>query len=611
MKTKEDYKKIIYTLCPFTFFMRYSELVEVYKRLEKTGKRLEKTKIISELIAKTPADDLPKITLLLEGKVFPGWDDTKIGFASKLIVKAINLASGMDLKAVEERWKKTGDLGTTAAELLSKKKQHTLSRTDLSVTKVFENIKKLALLQGEGSTDRKIQLVAELLTSATPEEATYIARTVLEDLRIGAGEGSIRDAIVWAFCAKELGLEYDDKENDLKLPDNSREAYKEYTEAVQQAYNITNDLGEVARTVKENGIKALADVGFVPGKPISAMLFQKAKDIKEAFETVGKPAAFEYKYDGFRVQIHKHGGKIKLFTRRLEDVTEQFPDIIECVKKHVDAESYILDSEAVGIKPKTNQYLPFQDISQRIRRKYDIKKMTEEFPVEVNVFDILFYNGKSMISKPFNERRAIISKIIDPVPRKIVPSRIIITDKEDEANKFYNESLDRGNEGMMAKNLNAIYKPGSRVGFGVKLKPVMESLDLVIVGAEWGEGKRARMLTSYTLACRDGHNFLEIGRVSTGLKELEEEGTSFGEMTELLKPLIIEEKGKETKVKPKIVIEVHYEEIQESQTYSSGFALRFPRFIRLRDDRAKEDIDTLETVKELYLNQRGRNKPAA
>ncbi|MEM4267546.1 MAG: ATP-dependent DNA ligase [Candidatus Woesearchaeota archaeon] len=586
--------------------MQYSELAEVYSKLEKTTKRLEKTHIIAELIKKTSPETIQEILLLLEGKVFPSYDERKIGVASKLILKAISLASGLSLREVEERWKKTGDLGTAALEIFQKKRQHTLGKCELSVKKVFSNIKKLAELEGEGSVEQKIKLIAELLTSSKPEEARYIVRTILEDLRVGIGESAIRDAIVWAFFSKELGISYDEGKKELIIPEGRRDEYNRYINLLQEAYDITNDYGEIANKIKTKGTKAIEEAELKPGRPVQVMLFKKAKDINDAFDIVGKPAAFEYKYDGFRVQIHKDEKKIALFTRRLENVTEQFPDIIEYVKKYVRGESFILDSEAVGLKPKTNQYLPFQSISQRIRRKYNISEMARDFPVEVNVFDILYYNGKSTISMPFNERRALICRIIEPIERKILPSRLIIAKTREEAEKFYQEALDRGNEGIMGKNLSAVYKPGSRVGYGVKIKPTMESLDLAIVAAEWGEGKRAKMLTSYTLACRDGDKLLEVGKVSTGLKELEEEGTSFKEMTDILKPLIIEEKGRTAVVKPKVVIEVKYEEIQKSPSYSSGYALRFPRFIRLRDDKSIKDIDTLKTIQGLFAGQKKR-----
>lgn len=233
--------------------------------------------------------------------------------------------------------------------------------------------------------------------------------------------------------------------------------------------------------------------------------------------------------------------------------------------------------------------------------------MVKKLPVELNVFDLLYYNGKRTIDQPFHERRKLLSTIIHPKDRVIVLSRIMVTDKEEEANKFYNEALDKGNEGIMIKNIEAIYKPGRRVGYGVKVKPVMESLDVTIVGAEWGEGKRTTWLTSFIIACRGEDNeLLTIGKVSTGIKELEEEGVSYKYMTDLLKEDIVEEKGKVVQLKSRVVIEVHYEEIQKSPSYVSGYALRFPRFIRIREDRNPANCSTLKEVEKLYKEQRGR-----
>lgn len=374
---------------------------------------------------------------------------------------------------------------------------------------------------------------------------------------------------------------------------------------VQHAFDVTNDFSIVAKTAKEKGLKGLEETSMQVGIPIKVMLALKVKDIKEGFERVGKPGQVEYKYDGFRMQIHKKGNEIKIYTRRLENVTNQFPEIVDYIKKQVKGESFILEGEAVGFDPKTKKYLPFQNVSQRIKRKYDIKKMSEDFPVELNLFDITYYNGKSLIKEPFKERRTLLEKIVKPIEKKIVLAKKLVTSDEKQVEKFYNEALDNAQEGVMMKTLDAPYKPGARVGYMVKIKPVMESLDLVIVGAEWGEGKRSGWLTSYTLACVDeDRKLLTVGKSSTGLKEKPSEGLSFQEMTEILKPLITNQKGKEVKVKPQIVIEVEYQEIQKSPTYESGYALRFPRVSKLREDRGIDDAATLEMVEEYYYNQK-------
>jgi len=341
---------------------------------------------------------------------------------------------------------------------------------------------------------------------------------------------------------------------------------------------------------------------------LKVMLYQKVGDIDEAFDRVGKPAAFEYKYDGFRMQVHRKDDDIKIFTRRLEDVTAQFPDVVENVRKHVSGTGYILDAECLGYDPKTKKYLPFQSISQRIRRKFDIEKIAKQFPVELHVFDILVCDGESMIKEPFSERRKKIEGLVSPKEFRVVPAKQLVTEDADEARAFYDEALKAGEEGVMAKKLDGIYKPGSRVGYGVKVKPVMESLDLVIVGAEWGEGKRSGWLTSFTLACYDPDtgSFLEIGKVGTGMKEKTELGVSFEQLTELLKPAMIKEKGRSVTVKPAVVVEINFEEIQKSPNYSSGYALRFPRVIRIREDKAPEACSDLPLVEDLYSTQRAR-----
>jgi DNA ligase-1 len=334
------------------------------------------------------------------------------------------------------------------------------------------------------------------------------------------------------------------------------------------------------------------------------MLALKVKTIQEGFETVGKPAQFEFKYDGFRLMINKDDkGNISLFTRRLDNVTKQFPEVVEYVKKYVHGKSFILDSEAVGYDPKKLRYRPFQEISQRIKRKYEISKMQRELPVEVNVFDILFYEGKNLIKKPFNERRQLLEKIVKGERWKLKLAEKLITSDEKQAETFYKKAMSEREEGVMIKNLNAPYKPGARVGYMLKLKPEANTFDLAIVGAEYGTGKRSGWLSSFILACQHEGKLLETGKVGTGIKEKSEEGLSFKDLTKMLKPLVVEEQGRVVKVKPQIIVEVTYQEIQKSPTYSSGYALRFPRVTRLRPDRSVKDIAFLHEVKREYSKQ--------
>ncbi|MDP7323773.1 MAG: ATP-dependent DNA ligase [Candidatus Woesearchaeota archaeon] len=582
--------------------MKYHDLVQVYVELEATSKRLGKTHIIAEFLKTVREEDLEVIVLLLQGRVFQSYDERKIGVAARLVLKAIASGSGESAANVETKWKSLGDLGEVGKALLSKKKQATLFSQELTVKKVFTNLTKLASLEGIGTVKHKTALIAELLTSAKPDEAKFIIRTVLEEMRVGVADGTLRDAVTWAYFGKKLDLQYDAKE--MSIDPKDRELYNEYLGLVQGAFDVRNNFGEVAWIAKSKGEKGLKAVGIKVFIPIKVMLGPKEKDVKSALERVGKPCQVEFKYDGFRIEAHKDKGRVELYTRRLEKVTKQFPEVVEYVSNNVKGESFILDAEAVGFDAKSGKYLPFQNVSQRIKRKYDIEKIAAKMPIELNVFDILYYNGENMINVEFKSRRALLEKIVKPVRKKIRLTESIVTSSSGEIEKFYKKSLEAGEEGLMLKNLGAPYKPGARVGHMVKLKTTMETFDLAIVGAEWGEGKRSKWLSSFTIACVDGGEFLEIGKVGTGIKEKAEEGLSFDELTRLLKPLIISEKGREVTVKPKVVVELNFEEIQKSPSYGSGYALRFPRVVRLREDKHVSDVSTLDMVEDAYDGQR-------
>lgn len=555
--------------------MQYAEFVEVYEALSKTSGKIEKAHILSEFLKKLHKKGKGEWIYLLKGRVIPDYDPRELGISRQLTIKAIAKASGISETDVQKKFNKIGDLGEVAEELMAKKRQSTLFSSKLGVEKVFENLKKLNDIEGGGSVEKKLGLIAELLTSASGKEAKYIVRTLLSDLRIGIADGIIRDAVSEALFG---------------------EGNKDAVDKVGKAFDIAVDWAIVFKIATE-GEKELDKIHILPGKPFNVMLAAKVADIEEGFKVCGKPAAIEHKYDGFRLVISKKGNEITLFTRRLENVTNQFPDVIEAVKKHVKGESFVLDAEAVGYDPKTKKYRPFEAISQRIKRKYEIEKLIEKLPIEVNIFDVVYYEGKNTDELPFKERRKIIEKIVKAEKWKIKTSEMIIAHDEEEAQKFYDEALNVGEEGIMIKNLNEPYSQGRRVGYMAKLKPNVKDLDLAIVGAEYGTGKRGGWLTSYILACRNGDELVEVGKVSSGLKEKEEEGTSYEEMTKLLKPLITGTEGGVVKVKPKLVVSVTYQNIQASPSYSSGYALRFPRITHYRPDRRIDDINTLHDIK--------------
>jgi len=563
--------------------MLYKTLAETYEKLSSTTKRLEKIEILAEFLEKVSEKD-GELLYLLQGEIYPEYDERKIGISNQLAIKALSKATGTNAKKIIQEWKKIGDIGEVARKLIKTKTQTTLHSHTLTTQKVLENLRKLPELEGKGTVEKKLSLITELLTSASSIEAIYLVRTLIGDLRIGVQESTIKYAIIKAF--------FENKE--------------EADEIVQRAIDKSNDIAEIFILARKKKLQELEKINLEVGKPIKAMLAQKASSIEQAFEALGTPLAVEYKYDGFRLLIHRNKEKIILFTRRLENVTKQFPEVVEYIKEYIKGDSFILDSEAVGFDRKTKKYTGFQAISQRIRRKYDIDKLQEKLPVEVNVFDILYYNGKSQLDKPFEDRAELVRKIITNHPYKIIASKMIITSDEKAVDNFYKEALANNQEGVMLKNIKAEYKPGRRVGNMLKLKPEQRDFDLVITGAEWGTGKRSGWLSSFILSCKHNHEYLEIGKVGTGIseKETEDNKITFQSLTELLKPYIISEKGKEVTIKPKIVVSITYQEIQKSPNYKSGVALRFPRFVALREDKPLSEITTLEEIEKELGSQK-------
>ncbi len=561
--------------------MRYQKLAELYEELSSTTKRLEKIEILSKFLVHVSDEDNGIMYLLL-GDIYPEYNEKKIGISNQLTIQAISKSTGTEKKEVVNQWKSIGDLGEVAEKLTKHKKQATLQTHVLTTKKVLENLRKLPELEGKGTVNRKLALITELLTSASPLEALYLVRTLIGDLRMGVQESTIKYALSKAFF------------------DNS----KEISEKIQRAIDKSNDLSEVFEIAKKGKPSELEKIHLEIGKPIKAMLPKKVTKIKEGFKEVGTPCALEYKYDGFRMLIHKKGKEIIVFTRSLENVTKQFPEVVKYVQEYVKGESFILDAEAVGYDRETKKYTDFQAISQRIRRKYNIEDLQKKLPVELNVFDILFYNGKSQLEEPFEKRTALVRKIIQNKPYKIIASKQLITDDENKAKEFYKKALHNNQEGIMMKNLKSPYRPGRRVGNMVKMKPEERDLDLVITGAEYGTGKRSGWLSSFILSCKKGEKYLEVGKVGTGIKEKSEEGLSFDELTKLIKPLIIKEKGKRVEIKPQIIVAVTYQEIQKSPNYNSGWALRFPRFTALREDKHLSEIATLKEIEKDFVNQK-------
>jgi len=554
--------------------VEYSRLVETYENVESTQSTLEKTSILAELFEKSE-EELEDTVLLAMGRPFPYWKDLDLGISSKTMVDIIVEATGRSEDEVTQAWKETGDLGSAAEKMVEKKTQQKLMSHELTVERVTDKLEKVARMEegmGSVSMDKKKKEVADLISDAEPNEARYIARTFIQNMRLGIGEGIVRDALAETFFDGE------------------------HTEDIQRAYDLTNDFQEVAKACQQ-GIEKVRSLEIEVFRPIKSMLSKKVESIEEGFEEVGKPAAVDYKYDGVRAQIHIKDGEVKVFTRRLEEVTEQFPDVVKAVKNNVKAENAILDTEVVGYDPEDGSTIPFQQLSRRIKRKYEIQKMKDKIPVEVRPFDLL-YLDESLIDDKYEKRFSKLGEIVEEEKKQLRMADHDVTEKEKKVNEMNQNAISDGHEGIMMKSMDSIYKPGNRVGYMVKLKPVMETLDMTVIGAKWSEGRRSGWLGRLKLGVwdEDAQEHRMIGKMSTGLTDEQLE-----EITEKLKPLIVNENGRDVEVRPEIILEVEYEEIQKSPNYSSGYALRFPRMKAFRED--KEEADDMEKIENLYENQ--------
>jgi len=561
----------------------FREFSETCQAIEKISSTIDTTNRVADFLKKVDVEELPIATHFIMSEVFPAWSGEQLGIGTSLLYAALSRASGMSVKSIESLLRTTGDIGDTALLILKEKRKNQVTfssffeeQPELSITEVYNRFKIASEASGKGSQDIKIKNLQFLFNSSTPREAKYISRLALEELRIGVGEGVVRDAISKAFSVP--------------------------VDVVEHAFMVTNDLGIVAATAKEGGIEALKRLGVEINRPIKMMLSQISPDIVADIREMGE-AAIEWKFDGARIQIHKAGNSVMLFSRKLENVTNSLPDLVEIIRKHVKAESAILDGEAVAVdengKPRA-----FQEILKRFRRKYNVEEKALGIPIQLNLFDIMYLNGKTLIDLPLIERRKALESCVESSTedsKSICVSKQVITGDLKLIEQIYKEALKAGHEGLMVKNPHSVYSPGKRGKKWIKKKPLMETLDLVVVGAEWGFGRRANLIGSYTVACYDPETdrFLQVGKVGTGLTD-----DQLKELTEMLSDLMEGvEAGGVFAVRPKIVLEIAFEEIQKSPNYNSGFALRFPRFIRIRDDKDPEEADTIQRIEKVYSQQ--------
>mgnify|MGYP000306642054 CR=1 FL=1 len=549
--------------------MEFAAFADRAREIEAASADTEITAQVQAMLADA-SEDLPTIARFLQGRVFPAHDSTTLDIGPALCYEAIARAAGQNVTSddIEDRLAEQGEIGAVAAsyDFGGQRGLGAFSgggNDGLTVAAVDADLRELAATEGAGSQDTKGDLLFGLFNRASPDEARYLARLVLGEMRIGVGEGTVRDAIAAAF--------------DVPV------------EGVERALQVTNDYGLVAEVAREDGESGLADLHLEIGRPVQAMLAQ-AGTVTGALQD-WEEAAVEVKYDGARVQVHYDGTQVRLFSRNMEDVTDPLPEIVEFVEEALDVPA-ILDGEVVAVDD-AGEPLPFQEVLKRFRRKHDVAKAREDVEVRLQAFDCLHVDGTDLLDAPLTERRGRLEGLLDSG----VSGWWLADDAETIAD-IEADALEDGHEGIMLKDPDSAYSPGRRGKHWRKRKPDVETLDLVVTGAEWGEGRRAELLGTFEVSARTDDGYAQVGNVATGITDAQ-----LATLTERFEPHIRSESGTAVDIEPAVVFEVGYEELQSSSTYDSGYALRFPRFLGVREDKDPGGADSLERIDRLAETQ--------
>ncbi len=564
-----------------------------------TSSRIALTDYLVALFAKTPHDLIDKVTYLIQGKLYPDYEGIELGLADKMVMRAIASSSGKSLTEVERLYQKTGDLGDTAGEAMRSKGQSSLYPEPMTVERVYSTFDKVARTSGAGSQEQKLKLVSSLLNDATSEESRYIIKFVMGQLRLGIADYTVLDALALAFTG--------DKSN---------------RKVLENAYNVSSDLGTAARLLAANGLESVRSMQVTLFKPLRPMLAERVITAEEALERMEGRAGVEFKLDGERVQIHKGRQGVELFSRRLERITGHYPDLVDSVR--MIKSDVILEGEVVAVNAQTGEYLPFQELMHR-RRKHGVEEAMENYPVVINLFDILYLDGQSKMHLTYLERRKLLKKVVDSAKNK-EKVRLIeqtIAEKPEEIERFMTVAIEEGCEGVMIKQLSSVYRAGAREYAWVKLKreyrsDLADTIDLVIIGALHGRGRRTGKYGALLLAAYDPKSdmFQSATKVGTGFTD--EHLEQF--YNNLEKHVIPHrharvETGMEMDVwfEPAVVIEVIASEITLSPSHPAaknsvregfGLALRFPKFTgKVRDDKNAEDATASEELVSMYRKQ--------
>ncbi|MGC8478805.1 MAG: ATP-dependent DNA ligase [Candidatus Micrarchaeia archaeon] len=588
--------------------MQFLELSEYYSKLESISSRLDMIDILKDVFKKSGKGEIGKIIYITQGVLAPPFEGIEFGLAEKMAEEAISIATGFSKEEANALYKKKGDLGSVAEELVQKSRLRRMSAKKYSVSEVYDSMLKISKSSGEGSKSVKIKLLAEMIASSTPLEARYLVRYPLGQLRMGVGDATILEALSVAFTG----------ERKLK-------------ESLERAYNICSDLGLVGETLMEKGENGIKSFKVTLFKPIRPALAERMPTAEQILEKMHGKAAVEQKYDGFRCQVHKSGKKVQLYSRRLENITSMFPDIVNAAQSEIKSESVIFEGEALGFNEATNEFMPFQETMQR-KRKHGIEEMASEIPLHLFAFDLMYLNGEDYLDKPYEKRRKTLEEVVAG-SKTIRPSTRIITSSPKELDKFFEDSIEKGLEGIVAKDLESRYIAGARKFSWIKMKrsymgKLSDTLDLVIVGYYLGRGSRSEFQFGGLLCAvynKKRDMFETVSRIGTGFTEKQ-----MSELKSLLEKSKVKNKPVRVDslivpdfwVEPRYIVTVKADEITKSPTHTCGrgskekggageedvgYALRFPRVVgeeAVRKDKSVEEATTTQEVIEMYNNQK-------
>ncbi len=577
--------------------MEYRRVAEAYEKMEKTRKRLELIDILTKLLVDTPTEMIEKIVYLTQGKIKPDFYGIELGMSDKLVIRALEKTTSMSSNEIQEQYNKIGDLGEVTKMALEKKAQTTLIKQELTVERVHKTFEDIATTTGQGSIEMKLAKLSGLLSDCSPIEGKYIIRTFTGILRLGIADYTVLDALSIAFTNDKANRKY-----------------------LEKAYNISGDLGKVAKTVAQEGLDELNKIKITVGNPIRPMLAERLSSADEIIKKIEGKVGIEYKLDGERLQIHLNKQVVKIFSRSLENITAHYPDV-ERIMKKLKIENMIIEAEAVAIDNKSNNFLPFQELMHR-RRKHRIEEAVKNYPISINLFDILYLNDKDLTDHTYKKRR----EILENITKKSKDLNIIkqtITDNPEKINNFLEKSIEEGCEGLVIKDLNGTYRAGAREYLWIKLKKeynteMSDTLDLVVIGGIYGKGKRVNTYGALLLASYDkeSNKFRSFCKVGTGFTDenlrLIYDKLQKNKINE--KYITIDSKMQaDVWFKPNLVIEISGTEITLSPIHTSnkneirknfGLALRFPIFTgRIREDKLPQDVTTTMEIRKLYEKQ--------